>query len=661
MAGFWQNVLSRVNPGTWLSPRVTYLGGEGSPAPLRSITDVDFGALTVPELWTGQPHLRTVVAFRARNVAHLGLHVFERVSDTDRKRDRSSPLAVALRAPDLEATTYDLIFGLVGDLDLYDRAYWLTFWDEEGNPRLRRLPPSWVSPVMRNPWEVKHFEVSLGDRTVKVPREQVIRFGGYAPGSPAGSSPTLDSLKDTLREQVEAAKYRQQVWRRGGRVSSVLQRPKDAPAWSPEAAERFRADWYANYTGKGDMAGGTPILEDGMTLNKVDFSARDQQYVEASKLSLATVASSFHINPTMVGQMEGATYSNVREFRRMLYGDSLGPTLTQIQSVVNQYVIPALGMDPARHYAEFNVQQKLEGSFEEQAAVMQTMVGAPVMTRNEGRAKFNLPRVEGADELIVPLNVIEGGQASPTDAGSQNRRPGGESSGPALEVKGAGGGVRFKAMRRSGDEEEALSDLFSEFFKRQGRAVSSRIFAKSQAWWDSERWDEELSDLILSASAPLVLKEAGVALSDLGLPEDAFDLGRTTEFRKAVAQRIASQVNEATMIQIVEALKDPDGQPREAVARVFDDAAGPRSKVAGTTAFATFAGFAVNEAAKQSRPRARKRWIVTSGNPRASHAALSGVEVGIDESFPNGLKWPGSYSGNVDEVANCRCEISIVI
>lgn len=40
------------------------------------------------------------------------------------------------------------------------------------------------------------------------------------------------------------------------------------------------------------------------------------------------------------------------------------------------------------------------------------------MTVNEARAKRNLPALEGADELVVPLNVVAGGQASPQDGGT---------------------------------------------------------------------------------------------------------------------------------------------------------------------------------------------------------------------------------------------------
>jgi hypothetical protein len=64
---------------------------------------------------------------------------------------------------------------------------------------------------------------------------------------------------------------------------------------------------------------------------------------------------------------------------------------------------------------EANVASKLRGSFEEQASLLQTAVGGPYMTRAEARTVQNLPHLDGTDELIVPLNVVVGGLASPTD------------------------------------------------------------------------------------------------------------------------------------------------------------------------------------------------------------------------------------------------------
>ena len=134
------------------------------------------------------------------------------------------------------------------------------------------------------------------------------------------------------------------------------------------------------------------------------------------KISIETVAQVYQVNPTMVGVLDAANYSNVKEFNRSLYTNTLGPLLRMIEDRLNVFVLPKLGADEGQ-FVEFNVAEKLRGSFEEQASVTSTAVGAPWMTRNEARKLQNLPAVDGGDELITPLNVLEGGQASPQDGG----------------------------------------------------------------------------------------------------------------------------------------------------------------------------------------------------------------------------------------------------
>ncbi len=52
----------------------------------------------------------------------------------------------------------------------------------------------------------------------------------------------------------------------------------------------------------------------------------------------------------------------------------------------------------------------------------------------------------------------------------------------------------------------------------------------------------------------------------------------------------------------------------------------------------------------------QKEWI-TAGDARVrdSHAALDGVTVGNEETFPNGLRFPADPNGSPSEVYNCRC------
>lgn len=55
-----------------------------------------------------------------------------------------------------------------------------------------------------------------------------------------------------------------------------------------------------------------------------------------------------------------------------------------------------------------------------------------------------------------------------------------------------------------------------------------------------------------------------------------------------------------------------------------------------------------------------KTWVVTSDNPRPSHAAMDGETVAMQDPFSNGLFFPGdSLNGDIEETAGCTCVLSI--
>ena len=388
-------------------------------APIVEVVLDNIRGQSTETLWREQPHLRTVVGFIARNIAQLGLHVYSRDDDGGRTRRDDSPLARVLRDPNEDTTGYELIRGLVSDLALYDHALWVVTTDREGTPAIRPVPPSWITGTYDNTaWSYGgHIIAPPGlRRQIRIPRENAVVFHGWNPTDPRTGSSPINALKGTLAEQVHAQMYRDQRWRKGARADAYISRPKDAPQWSPEARNRFIRAWRDRYTGDdASDGGGNPLLEDGMELKRTGFSARDDQFVEGAKLSLQTVAQVYHVNPTMVGLLDNANYANVREFRRSLYGDTLGPLLEEIQQRINSKLAPKIGAAPDE-YAEFNVKAKLQGSFEEQATVMQSAVGAPWMTVNEARAKENMPAVPEGDALVQPLNITRNGDHNPTEA-----------------------------------------------------------------------------------------------------------------------------------------------------------------------------------------------------------------------------------------------------
>ena len=602
----------------------------------------------VESFWRDQPNLRKVVDFIARNVASTPLHVFERVSDTERLRVTDHVLARTLGAPQARVSPFRFWHGVISDGLLYDRWCVLKSSRDDGGMDLVQVP-SWRLRIETDALRrVVGLWFWMGDRTdggpnwVSIPLDEAVFDHGYAPRT-AGLTP-VRTLRDILDESREAVRYRRDVWENGARSPGYISRPADAPKWEDAQRSRFVDALRATFGKGGSRAGGMPLLEDGMEMKKSDiFSPQAAADLEGRRLSAVEVAGAFHIAPELVGAQEG-NYSNIDAFRQMLYGPSLGPYISAWEGTLNTQLTPDFAGDRPL-YIEANVEAKLRGSFEEQAKIMQSATGAPWLTRNEARAKQNLPPVDGGDSLVVPLNVLTGGQASPNDSGSQNRN-----AAPSPRVKG----------RAPDSHVDKHVEVLSEFFKRQGRAVRGALGQKDdREWWDGEKWDVELTDALMALAAETSTQVGRATAERLGYEPDGYNVDQTLNFLRAVSEREAGAINATTKDQIDAALTEDD--PSDAVANVFAVAAGARAVQAANTLTTQASGFGTVEAGKQlGGGRATKTWITTSRNPRDSHASMHGQTVGIDEKFSNGLDYPAT-GGDPSEVANCRCEVEITI
>lgn len=369
-------------------------------------------------VWRSQRNVRTVVGFLARNFAQVQLHGYRRLDDSgDRQRiDPYEPLAVTLREPGDGTTEYDFAQALTVDLCLYERWAALKQRQEDGTIRLRRLPARrwrFLRDELDQPAALRWWDAT-GANYVDVPLERLVWLDGY-PLPDDCRYPPMQYLADVLVEEKASAQARTDMWRNGARISGIIERPVTAPEWGSPQRNKFAAAWRSTYGAAGSRAGGTPILEDGMTYKSVDAVTPEQaQQIEARKLSMSEVAAAFYVAPVLVGVLDNANYSNVQAYREMLYSDTLGPMFQQAREAYQVRLVPDFG--DRNMFVEHNVAEKLRMSFEEQAKVMQTATGAPIMTRNEARQRVNLRHLDGADELIVPLNVLVGGQASPTDS-----------------------------------------------------------------------------------------------------------------------------------------------------------------------------------------------------------------------------------------------------
>ncbi len=608
-------------------------------------------------LYRTQPNVRTCVDFIARNIAQLGLHVFRRVSETDRERLRDHPLTQVLAQPlppEHKVTRYRLIEALMSDLGVYFNAYWLKL-PFPGRPLgLLRLPPPYVR--VRGELTPSAYELDVGGETREFSPEEVVHFRGYnADSCVAGLSP-LETLRRVLAEEHAMGEYREGFWQNSARMSGVIERPLEAPEWSETARERFRAELQALYSGAAN-SGRTAILEEGMSWRPVAFDAQQSEYLGSRKLTREECARAYHIPLPMVGILDHASFSNIREQHKNLYQDCLGPWLAMIEEDISLQLLPDLG-DTDGVYVEFNIAEKLQGSFEEQTAAFQSAVGAPYMTRNEARARQNLPSVPGGDRLVTPLNVIEGGQASPRDSAPETRahRP----LGPAIRPEYRGEGAKAEQVdasqpRLRARHEEKWREVLAAFFRRQERVMASRAGRGGNIesiWSDPERWDRELYEDLYRMNVATATVWARYVTERV---EAELDEERMLPWLSENARIASEEINTETKERVAEALLDTEAL--EGMRHVFEVAATARAAQIAVSKVTTAANFGAQEGARQAGFRT-KTWVVNSSNPRPEHAAMAGETVAMGERFSNGQLWPGDPAGGAENNANCQCGIA---
>jgi len=590
------------------------------------------------------PPVRRVVDYIARNVAQLGLKVYERVSDDEREHRGDHPAAMAMRNPNPHTPGEQFIFDIVADFLVYNNAYALKFRGDNDRLLLVRIVPHMIGLVGRSHFTVEAYRIYRADgSSFDVSPQDVIHWRGYNPDDPRKGESYLETLREELASDSAARQATTELHRSGLALPGWIERPLDAPEWSDEARKRFEEDW-ANRAKQGKRR--SPVLEEGMVFKQGGVSPEDAQILDGRRFTVEQVAGLYgmkHVPP-----------ENEDE-RRQFYADVL-PPLTDLLAAHLGLQILNQEYDSTEHYFEFNMDEKLMG--DDRLKALTSAAGAPPLTRNEARARLNLPAKEGGDELITPGNVIVGGKPSPmvmpiqdpnkppqdgshrTDDAPQTASLNGTGNGNGkVDVKALLIARREAQRRRINAYVVDFADVLQSFLDRQQQTLKSRKYAAKAV--ADERWERELSDDLLQIAQRVVAKEGSMTAARLGM--DDFDLARTEAYLRTVSRGKAREITAALRDRL------NAGEPSE----VFEEARTADAPRAAQTLATTFAAFAVTEAGQQSpdAERRMKTWVVTSGN--SAHPELDGETVPLGASFSNGADGPPA------DHPGCQCELEI--
>lgn len=368
---------------------------------------------TLHAIYRKQWAVRTCVNFLAANMAHLNLKTYEKVpadpadpeavvGSHEVEEIPDHPLAILLQRPNPYCSRFELIRDTVSDLAIYANAFWWKwrFPGTEEVVRIYRIPPAFIQPkegsFLTGP---AYYELSIDNGEPKrIPVEDIVHFSTYNPLDSRIGSPILYALKTILAEEVEASRHRAGFWAHSARRDGIIERPIEAPKWSDVARERFRESFQEAHSGSHN-AGKAPILEEGMKWNPDTFSPRESEFIAGRQWALDTVAIAYQIPLAMLSRTNTATFASMKEFHKVLYVDVLGPWSALIEGtialhLVPEFVEPTIRPSLPNIYVEFNIEEKLQGDFEQTADAYRSAVQVPWLSPNDARKQRNLPRID---------------------------------------------------------------------------------------------------------------------------------------------------------------------------------------------------------------------------------------------------------------------------
>lgn len=629
--------------------------------------------LKAKELYQTQDNLQAVINFLANSIAQLPLKVYIRDGETERRRDRESDAAKLLWRPNADQTSFEFFRALAIEYFVFGSVFvWLLpDAESESGLQLRILPTEWLQSYGGEAGSYAPNTIRIcmrnGASAFDVPKSEFVQFRTYSAGNPGSFLSPISALRQTLTEQVEAGRFRRQLWRSSGRFNAQIIRPKDVAPWTEDQKKAFAKAFRESWGAGGSKAGSIPIMEDGMEIKPYATNWKEAEWSQSVILTREAVAAAYGVNPSLIWHSNTQTYASAKDNARALYADCLGPVLQMFQQRINAFLLPMIGAEPGT-YVEFDLTEKLKGSFEERAAIYQSAAGGPYLTRDEVRAELNLPPLPDGqgEQIITPLNVVTGGQASPQDATAKPYDyPGIDNQAKKLEPCGCKACKEAEELRIKGksekEEDEKVTNLLTAFFKRQAKSVIPKVGADPDNFWDAERWDKELAEDLEPVLTSIADKHGKDTAKTLGAE---YTEEKTRAYIKKASQARAKNINEGTFKKV---LKDLEAEEPD-TAHVFEVRENT-ADVLGRSAAGAMATFGLCEAANQAiedgAPRVvgrvvEKEWV-TGVNARPSHAAMNGERVPIEADFSNGQHWPGEVTGDPDESCGCNCTTEVII
>ncbi|PXV60668.1 phage portal protein, HK97 family [Dyella jiangningensis] len=185
-----------------------------------------------------------------------------------------------------------------------------------------------------------------------------------------------------------------------------------------QARETFRESYQEAQSGlnRGKIA----VLEYGMKFHELGLKNNDAQFLESRQFQVGEIARIFRVPPHLIGDLSKATFSNIEQQSLDFVMHTMTPWAERWESSIEFNFI---GDDESDIDPEFDFKALLRGDQTARGNYYHFGITDGWLVRNEARAFEGLEPIDGLDEPLRPLNMVEESEAEQQGAGSAPAKP----------------------------------------------------------------------------------------------------------------------------------------------------------------------------------------------------------------------------------------------
>lgn len=369
-------------------------------APDDSVADTD-GVLHA--LWSGissgsvavtgaealrVPAVSNAVRVISEAAATLDVRIMERDAAGVETEDREHPIGILLRG---DVNPWSAGFDLIRDLtaDALTRDWGGLAYVNRIRGEIReivRYQPAAIA-VQYDPWTA---EPTYRIEGKVVDSKNIVHVRG------SFDRCALSLAAEAIGVARQMEKHAGNLFSRGARPSGVLTTPKSI---GEKGVKAMLAAWKAAHEG-GDNAGRTAILYDGATWSQQMLNSVDSQFLELRKFQILEIANAFRVPPSMLFQLDRATWSNSEQMGREFLTYTLEPWLRSLETSLGRALLTR--EERKRLRISFDRDDLTRADLTARATAISTLVSSEVLNKNEGRDWLGLGPRAGGEEFSNP-------------------------------------------------------------------------------------------------------------------------------------------------------------------------------------------------------------------------------------------------------------------